>query len=79
MVSAATPCLHFQENISASLRPESRNPHRREAKAVLHPVDRQLNNYIIQSEAAGIEGTTYLCRGANEPFAIRDGRLITGQ
>lgn len=39
----------------------------------------KLNDYTIQSEAAGIEGTTYLCRGANEPFAIRDGRLITGQ
>ncbi|MGJ7609068.1 type 1 glutamine amidotransferase domain-containing protein [Variovorax sp. LT1R20] len=38
-----------------------------------------LNDYTIQSEAARIEGTTYLCRGANEPFAIRDGRLITGQ
>jgi len=39
----------------------------------------KLNDYTIQSEAARIEGTTYLCRGANEPFAIRDGRLITGQ
>lgn len=39
----------------------------------------KLNDYTIQGEAAGIEGTTYLCRGANEPFAIRDGRLITGQ
>ncbi|AVJ32462.1 glutamine amidotransferase [Stenotrophomonas sp. MYb57] len=39
----------------------------------------KLNDYTIQSEATGIEGTTYLCRGANEPFAIRDGRLITGQ
>ena len=38
-----------------------------------------LNDYTIQSEAAGIDGTTFLCRGANEPFAIRDGRLITGQ
>ncbi|MNV98553.1 hypothetical protein D3C71_1938190 [compost metagenome] len=38
-----------------------------------------LNDYTIQSEAAGIKGTTFLCRGANEPFAIRDGRLITGQ
>ncbi len=39
----------------------------------------KLNDYTIQSEAAEIQGTTYLCRGANEPFAIRDGRLITGQ
>lgn len=38
-----------------------------------------LNDYTIQSEAARIDGTTFLCRGANEPFAIRDGRLITGQ
>lgn len=38
-----------------------------------------LNDYTIQSEAAGIAGTTFLCRGADEPFAIRDGRLITGQ
>jgi putative intracellular protease/amidase len=38
-----------------------------------------LNEHTIQSEAAGIEGTNFLCRGANEPFAIRDGRLITGQ
>lgn len=38
-----------------------------------------LNEYTIQSEAAGIRGTSFLCRGANEPFAIRDGRLITGQ
>ncbi|MCI1058764.1 type 1 glutamine amidotransferase domain-containing protein [Stenotrophomonas maltophilia] len=38
-----------------------------------------LNDYTIQSEATRIKGTTYLCRGANEPFAIRDGRLITGQ
>ena len=38
-----------------------------------------LNDYTIQSEAASIEGTTFLCRSANEPFAIRNGRLITGQ
>ncbi len=38
-----------------------------------------LNDYTIQSEAARMEGTSFLCRGANEPFAIRDGRLITGQ
>ncbi|MFB9948982.1 hypothetical protein ACFFP0_08995 [Rhizobium puerariae] len=38
-----------------------------------------LNEYTIQSEAAGIAGTSFLCRGANEPFAIRDGRLITGR
>ncbi|WP_448785224.1 type 1 glutamine amidotransferase domain-containing protein [Brucella intermedia] len=38
-----------------------------------------LNEYTIQSEAAGIKGTSFLCRSANEPFAVRDGRLITGQ
>lgn len=39
----------------------------------------ELNEYTIQSEAALIAGTTFICRGANEPFAVRDGRLITGQ
>lgn len=38
-----------------------------------------LNDYTIESEAERMEGTNFLCRGANEPFAIRDGRLITGQ
>lgn len=38
-----------------------------------------LNDYTIQGEAARMEGTTFLCRKANQPFAIRDGRLITGQ
>lgn len=38
-----------------------------------------LNEYTIESELATISGTSFLCRGANEPFAIRDGRLITGQ
>lgn len=38
-----------------------------------------LNEYTIQSEAARIDDTSFLCRGANEPFAVRDGRLITGQ
>lgn len=38
-----------------------------------------LNEYTIQTEAAKIAGTTFMCRGINEPFAIRDGRLITGQ
>lgn len=39
----------------------------------------ELNNYTIQSEASRIKGTDFLCRPANEPFAVRDGRLITGQ
>lgn len=33
------------------------------------------NDYRIQGEASQVEGTTFLC----QPFAIRDGRLITGQ
>lgn len=38
-----------------------------------------LNEYTIESEAAGMDDTVFLCRDANEPFAVRDGRLITGQ
>ncbi len=38
-----------------------------------------LNEYTIEREAAKIPATSFLCRAANEPFAIRDGRLITGQ
>ena len=38
-----------------------------------------LNDYTIESEAAKMTDTRFLCRPANEPFAIRDGRLITGQ
>ncbi|WP_370263320.1 type 1 glutamine amidotransferase domain-containing protein [Limnobacter sp.] len=38
-----------------------------------------LNEYTIESEAAKIPGTRFICRGLNEPFAVRDGRLITGQ
>ena len=39
----------------------------------------KLNDYTIESEAAKMTGTRFMCRPANEPFAIRDGRLITGQ
>lgn len=39
----------------------------------------ELNDYTIESEAAKLTDTLFLCRPANEPFAIRDGRLITGQ
>lgn len=39
----------------------------------------KLNEYTIESEAKKMTGTHFLCRSANEPFAIRDGRLITGQ
>lgn len=38
-----------------------------------------LNEYTIEGEASKIDSTSFLCRRANEPFAIRDGRLITGQ
>ena len=38
-----------------------------------------LNEYTIQGESAKVAGSGFLCRGPNEPFAIRDGRLITGQ
>ena len=38
-----------------------------------------LNEYTIETEAAKISGTSFRRLGANEPFAIRDGRLITGQ
>ncbi|WP_158884569.1 type 1 glutamine amidotransferase domain-containing protein [Rhodanobacter sp. L36] len=39
----------------------------------------KLNEYTIQSEAGRIQGTRFLCGPANKPFAVRDGRLITGQ
>lgn len=39
----------------------------------------KLNDYTIESEAAKLTGTGFLSGPANEPFAIRDGRLITGQ
>lgn len=38
-----------------------------------------LNDYTIESVAATMVGTNFRRLGANEPFAIRDGRLITGQ
>jgi putative intracellular protease/amidase len=38
-----------------------------------------LNEYTIESEAAALPNTQFLRRATNEPFAIRDGRLITGQ
>lgn len=39
----------------------------------------QLNDYTIESEAAKIPNTYYEHAGPLEPYAIRDGRLITGQ
>lgn len=38
-----------------------------------------LNDDTIEASAKEISGTEFLCRDVNEPFAIRDGRLITGQ
>jgi putative intracellular protease/amidase len=39
----------------------------------------ELNDYTIESEAKKIPNTNYEHAGPLEPFAIRDGRLITGQ
>jgi len=50
-----------------------------EEEAVNAAFGMKLNDYTIQGEAARIDQTSFLCRGVNEPFAIRDGRLITGQ
>lgn len=38
-----------------------------------------LNTCTIQGGAAGIPGTRFLHGRANKPFAVRDGRLTTGQ
>lgn len=50
-----------------------------EEEAVNKAFGMKLNEYTIQSEAERINGTSFLCRAADEPFAVRDGRLITGQ
>lgn len=39
----------------------------------------KIHAQTIQGEAANIAGTTFICQGVDEPFAVRDGRLITGQ
>ena len=39
----------------------------------------ELNEYTIETEAKKIPNTHYECAGPLEPFAIRDGNLITGQ
>ena len=39
----------------------------------------QLNDYTIETEAAKIPGTNYEHADPLQPYAIRDGRLITGQ
>lgn len=39
----------------------------------------ELNEYTIETEAKKNPNTNYEAAGALEPFAIRDGRLITGQ
>ena len=38
-----------------------------------------LNDYTIETEARKNPKTNYEAAGPLEPFAIRDGRLITGQ
>lgn len=37
------------------------------------------NEYTVQGEAVRLDGISFLCREANQPIVIRDGRLITGQ
>lgn len=39
----------------------------------------KINEYTIETEAKKMPNTTYEAAGPLEPFAIRDGRLITGQ
>lgn len=39
----------------------------------------KVNELTIETEARNNPNTTYECAGPLEPFAIRDGRLITGQ
>ncbi|SDX57508.1 Putative intracellular protease/amidase [Lysobacter enzymogenes] len=39
----------------------------------------KVNAYTIESEARRIPTTRYVCGEPNRPFAVRDGRLITGQ
>ncbi|EJN02342.1 putative intracellular protease/amidase [Phyllobacterium sp. YR531] len=39
----------------------------------------KVNEYTIESEAKSIPGTRFLSAAPNAPFAVRDGRLITGQ
>lgn len=50
-----------------------------EEEAVNRAFGMTLNDYTIEASAKDIPGTEFLCRDANEPFAIRDGCLITGQ
>ena len=38
-----------------------------------------LNDYTIETEARKNPNTTYTCGDPLQPFAIRDGRLVTGQ
>lgn len=39
----------------------------------------KVNAYTIESEARLIPDTRFVCAAPNTPFAVRDGRLITGQ
>ena len=40
---------------------------------------RKLQPFWIETEARKIQGTNFITHNAFESFAVRDGRLITGQ
>jgi putative intracellular protease/amidase len=42
-------------------------------------VGKRIQPFRIEEEARKLEGTNFVVHGKFEPFAIRDGRLITGQ
>lgn len=42
-------------------------------------VGRRIQPFRIQDEAEALAGTNFIVNGAFKPFALRDGRLITGQ
>jgi putative intracellular protease/amidase len=42
-------------------------------------VGKRIQPFRIEEEARKLEGTNFVVHGMFEPFAIRDGRLITGQ
>ncbi len=42
-------------------------------------VGQRIQPFWIEDEARAIEGSNFVVRGAFEPFAVRDGLLVTGQ
>ena len=42
-------------------------------------VGQRIQPFWIESEARNIEGTNFITGGLFKPFAVRDGRLVTGQ